>query len=75
MSYPIDTVRRRMMMSSGEKTTYNSSLACAYGILEKEGIGSFFKGALANVIRGVAGAGVLAGFDVLKRSYIYYTRT
>merc|ERR1711956_189964 len=42
MSYPIDTIRRRMMM----------------------------KGAGANVLRGIAGAGVLAGFDKFQSLYI-----
>merc|ERR1739840_45299 len=41
MSYPIDTIRRRMM-----------------------------KGAGANILRGVAGAGVLAGFDKFQAMYI-----
>eukprot|EP00730_Choanoeca_flexa_P004465 TRINITY_DN11703_c0_g5_i1.p1 TRINITY_DN11703_c0_g5~~TRINITY_DN11703_c0_g5_i1.p1 ORF type:complete len:325 (+),score=79.88 TRINITY_DN11703_c0_g5_i1:45-1019(+) len=69
-SYPLDTVRRRMMMTSGEAVKYNSSLDCAGQILKAEGIGSFFKGAGANVLRGVAGAGVLAGFDKVKQWYV-----
>merc|ERR1712126_69721 len=43
MSYPIDTIRRRRMMTSG---------------------------AGANILRGVAGAGVLAGFDKFQAMYI-----
>ena len=35
-------------------------------ILKNEGVASFFKGAGANIRRGVAGAGVLAGFDKFK---------
>jgi len=31
--------------------------------MAKEGFSSFFKGAGANILRGVAGAGVLAGYD------------
>lgn len=31
---------------------------------------SFMKGAGANILRGMAGAGVLAGFDVMKKAYI-----
>ncbi|KAF8643132.1 hypothetical protein HU200_066949 [Digitaria exilis] len=41
-SYPIDTVRRRMMMTSGEA------------------------GAGANILRAIAGAGVLSGYDQLQ---------
>ena len=69
-SYPLDTVRRRMMMTSGEAVKYKSSIDCARQVYAKEGIASFFKGAGANVIRGVAGAGVLAGFDKVQEYYI-----
>jgi solute carrier family 25 (mitochondrial adenine nucleotide translocator), member 4/5/6/31 len=62
-SYPIDTIRRRMMMTSGEAEKFSGSIDCARKILAKEGVKSFFKGAGANVLRGVAGAGVLALYD------------
>jgi solute carrier family 25 (adenine nucleotide translocator) protein 4/5/6/31 len=65
-SYPIDTIRRRMMMTSGEAEKYAGSIDCAQKILAKEGIKSFFKGAGANILRGVAGAGVLAFYDRLQ---------
>jgi len=70
LSYPIDTIRRRMMMTSGSAVKYNGSLDCTQQILKTEGIASFFKGAGANVLRGMAGAGVLAGFDKVKAFYI-----
>lgn len=70
MSYPIDTIRRRMMMTSGAAVKYNGSLDCAKQIMAAEGVGSFFKGAGANILRGCAGAGVLAGFDKFKSFYI-----
>lgn len=65
-SYPIDTIRRRMMMTSGEAEKFSGSIDCGRKILAKEGIKSFFKGAGANVLRGVAGAGVLALYDRLQ---------
>jgi solute carrier family 25 (adenine nucleotide translocator) protein 4/5/6/31 len=71
-SYPLDTIRRRMMMTSGEAVKYTSSLDCGRQIMAKEGVKSFFKGAGANVLRGIAGAGVLAGFDELRAVYIDY---
>mmetsp|Transcript_11435 Transcript_11435/g.13645 ORF Transcript_11435/g.13645 Transcript_11435/m.13645 type:complete len:304 (-) Transcript_11435:141-1052(-) len=70
LSYPIDTIRRRMMMTSGQAVKYNGALDCAQQIMKAEGVGSFFKGAGANILRGVAGAGVLAGFDEVKKFYI-----
>jgi len=65
-SYPIDTVRRRMMMTSGEAVKYTSSMHAFAEITKKEGIKSLFKGAGANILRAVAGAGVLAGYDQLQ---------
>lgn len=70
ISYPIDTIRRRMMMTSGQAVKYDGSIDCFKKVLAKEGAGSLMKGAGANVLRGVAGAGVLAGFDKFKEVYI-----
>lgn len=65
-SYPLDTVRRRMMMTSGEAVKYSSSLDAARQIVAKEGTKSLFKGAGANILRGVAGAGVLSIYDQVQ---------
>jgi len=70
MSYPIDTIRRRMMMTSGGGVKYKGSIDCGMQILKNEGFMSMMKGAGANVLRGVAGAGVLAGFDKFQAMYI-----
>jgi len=65
-SYPLDTVRRRMMMTSGEAVKYRSSMHAFSEIVKNEGTPSLFKGAGANILRAVAGAGVLAGYDKLQ---------
>jgi len=70
MSYPIDTVRRRMMMTSGQAVKYKGSFDCFTQVCKAEGFMSLMKGAGANVLRGVAGAGVLSGFDSIKGAYI-----
>jgi len=70
VSYPVDTIRRRMMMTSGEAVKYKGSMDCGVKILKNEGFGALFKGAGANILRGVAGAGVLAGFDKFQKLYI-----
>jgi len=71
-SYPIDTVRRRMMMTSGGGVAYKGSIDCAQQVIKNEGFMSLMKGAGANILRGVAGAGVLSGFDVVKGAYIKF---
>jgi solute carrier family 25 (adenine nucleotide translocator) protein 4/5/6/31 len=65
-SYPLDTIRRRMMMTSGAAVKYRSSMHCATEIMKNEGFLSMFKGVGANVLRAVAGAGVLSGYDALQ---------
>merc|ERR1739844_92883 len=70
VSYPIDTIRRRMMMTSGQAVKYKGSIDCAVTVIKAEGFMTLMKGAGANILRGVAGAGVLSGFDKFKEVYI-----
>ena len=70
MLYPIDTIRCRMMMTSGSAVKYKGSIDCGMQILKNEGLMSLMKGAGINIIRGVAGAGVLVGFDKFRDIYI-----
>jgi len=69
ISYPFDTVRRRMMMQSGRAKTdmlYKNTLDCWLKIGRTEGASAFFKGALSNVIRGTGGAFVLVLYDEIR---------
>ena len=68
MSYPLDTVRRRMMMQSGRADKmYTSTLDCFVKILKNEGgVKPFFKGAGSNVIRGTGGALVLVFYNKIQ---------
>ncbi|QRV76080.1 mitochondrial carrier protein [Ceratobasidium sp. AG-Ba] len=66
-SYPLDTIRRRMMMTSGSAVHYKSMFDAGSQIIAKEGAKSLFKGAGANILRGVAGAGVLSLYDKLQQ--------
>jgi solute carrier family 25 (adenine nucleotide translocator) protein 4/5/6/31 len=61
-----------MMMTSGQAVKYKNSMDCAVQVLKNEGFMSLMKGAGANILRGVAGAGVLAGFDKFKEVYIRF---
>lgn len=70
VSYPFDTVRRRMMMQSGRKATeivYKNTIHCWSTISKQEGTSAFFKGAFSNVLRGTGGAFVLVLYDEIKK--------
>uniref|UniRef100_A0A8D0C322 ADP/ATP translocase n=1 Tax=Salvator merianae TaxID=96440 RepID=A0A8D0C322_SALMN len=67
LSYPFDTVRRRMMMQSGEaERQYKGTIDCFLKIYSQEGINAFFRGAFSNVLRGTGGALVLVLYDKIK---------
>merc|ERR1712036_127622 len=72
VSYPFDTVRRRMMMQSGrakEDLMYKGTIDCWKKIYHNEGGKAFFKGAFSNVLRGTGGALVLVLYDELKKLF------
>lgn len=71
VSYPNDTLRRRMMMTSGEAVKYKGAIDCFFQIVKNEGFESLFKGCVANILRGVAGALVLAGYDKVVEWYLH----
>jgi len=71
ISYPFDTVRRRMMMQSGrakEDLLYKGTADCWKKIYQQEGGSAFFKGAFSNVLRGTGGALVLVLYGELKKA-------
>jgi solute carrier family 25 (adenine nucleotide translocator) protein 4/5/6/31 len=67
IAYPLDTVRKRMISSSGEENQYKNSYKCLKYIIEKEGVKSLYKGHLVNILRSIVGAGVLVIFEKLKK--------
>ncbi|KAL5698686.1 hypothetical protein ACHQM5_029686 [Ranunculus cassubicifolius] len=68
LSYPLDTVRRRMMMQSGmEKPMYGSTLDCWKKIYRTEGVKSFYRGAVSNVFRSTGAAAILVLYDEIKK--------
>lgn len=67
ISYPFDTVRRRLMMQAGGEKLYNGMVDCAMKIIKEEGMGAMFKGAGSNIIRGTGGALVLVLYDEIKK--------
>jgi solute carrier family 25 (adenine nucleotide translocator) protein 4/5/6/31 len=69
LSYPLDTVRRRMMMQSGKaQKEYTSAIDCYKKILQNEGFASFFKGNASNIVRSIGSSLVLVLYDKMKES-------
>ena len=68
-TYPLDTVRRRLMMNAGKTgadSMYDGTMDCFKKILKNEGPRAFFKGCLSNILRGTGGALVLVFCDNLQ---------
>ena len=66
LSYPLDTVKRRMMVQEvGRKDLrrYGESVDCIIKIWKNEGWQAFWKGGLTNIWRGVGASLVLVLYD------------
>jgi len=73
VTYPFDTVRRRLQMESEksmEDRMYKGALNCFNKIIADEGVNALFKGAGANVLRGTGAALVLVLYGEAK-NFIY----
>lgn len=74
LCYPLDTVRRRMMMQAKEASKPGAEAVLVYRsaphafgrILREEGVRGIYSGLSANLIRGVSGAVLLVGYDEVK---------
>jgi len=69
VTYPFDTVRRRLQMESElpvDKRLYKGAAHCARKIISDEGTAAMFKGAGANVLRGTGAALVLVLYGEVK---------
>jgi solute carrier family 25 (adenine nucleotide translocator) protein 4/5/6/31 len=67
-TYPLDTVRRRLMMEAGRKGIQNlSTWQCTKLIYYNEGPRAFFHGAWVNAIRGVGAALILAFYHEVQK--------
>lgn len=69
ISYPLDTVRRRMMMQSDlpkEEVLYQNTTDCWRKIFKNEGPKGFYKGAFSNMLRGGGAALVLVLYDEIS---------
>ncbi|CAI4230960.1 unnamed protein product [Auanema sp. JU1783] len=68
ISYPWDTVRRRIMMTAGKKQNKPfGTIACAKNIWVNEGWKAFYHGAMVNAMRGTGAALVLALYNEMEK--------
>jgi solute carrier family 25 (mitochondrial adenine nucleotide translocator), member 4/5/6/31 len=64
--YPIDTVRRRLMMQAGlENKLFRHAFHAFYGIARTEGILGFFRGLAPNLVRSLGSSLLLLSYDVV----------
>jgi len=69
VAYPFDTVRRRLQMESDKPAAdriYKGTVDCGVKILKTEGFGGMYKGALANIFRGVGASLVLVLYGEIQ---------
>lgn len=69
LSYPFDSIRRRMMMQAGtemSKRRYKSSIDCIRVVYGSEGLRGFFLGLGPNIVRSVGGALLLVFYDSFR---------
>merc|ERR1712050_544829 len=72
ISYPFDTVRRRLQMQAEkpvEEHIYKGTVDCFKKIAAEEGLAKgLYKGFVANIVRSVGGALVLVFYDRAKNA-------
>lgn len=74
VSYPLDTVRHRMMMQAGlGHSRFSGTLDCWKKIYRMEGFSSFYSGLPSKMVRSTGAALMLALYDELK--YLMHWRT
>jgi len=70
-AYPFDTMQRRLQIEASKPKSeqiYNGMGDCFKKIMAAEGPGGFFKGAMANILRGTGAAIVLVMYDEIMNA-------
>jgi len=70
ISYPIDTISRRITMTSDERLDFSGQWDYALQILRNHGIASLFRGAKADIYNVVVYSCVLTGFNTVKELHV-----
>jgi len=70
MTYPIETLRKRMCMQGGRvEPDYKNAINCAKIMVQKEGVKSLFRGFWFKTGFGISGALALTIYDSLKSNF------
>jgi len=68
ISYPTDTVKRKLMMQSGKAVLeYKGAIDCFRKTYQQGGLRSFWKGYISNIFRSVGSSLSLLLYDELKK--------
>merc|ERR1719169_209111 len=71
VTYPFDTVRRRLQMESEkpvDERIYKGTFHCCQVVAKEEGVSALYKGFVANALRTVGAALVLVLYDTSKKA-------
>lgn len=77
LTYPGDTVRRRMQTNGmlGKPKVYKNSVDCFTRIIRQEGVRKLYAGLSANLVRAIPGAAIqFWAYDFLKKSLGIYKK-
>jgi len=68
LTYPLDTIRRRMMVAGATPMAFDGTLDCVATIWREDGLSGFFHGATANIARAIIGAMALVLWDQVQEA-------
>jgi len=67
VSYPLDTLRRRMQMSGAQGVHYKGMMDCLRKVVATEGVAALYRGMAVSMLRTVPGAAIqFLAYDALK---------
>ncbi|KRX06805.1 Mitochondrial carrier domain [Pseudocohnilembus persalinus] len=69
LTYPFDTIKRKIMLQNFKNKTFKNSFDCAQRTYKKVGINGFFTGYATNIIRSFGSSLTLVLFDEFKKHH------
>ena len=72
LTYPLDTAKKRMMMSSLEDNKFSSTWRCIDTIVKKEGAKALYHGFSVNLFENLSGAFIVLGYNNFRPTIPHY---